>query len=195
MVWNTVEKARGNYLRLHFISTALLMAFHWTTLQRWIKQHSVLEKDNMENIFPSDFKDFICCLNKHNVDYILVGGFSVILHGYPRTTGDMDIWVKKSLENFRKIEKAFFEFGMPLFDMTLENFLFHKNWDVFTFGRSPVSIDLMVEVKGLNFEKAFESSVFFSEKDFHVRTISKQDLIKAKESVMRPKDMDDLQNL
>lgn len=149
----------------------------------------------MENIFPSDFKDFISCFNNHQVDYILVGGFSVILHGYPRNTGDMDIWVKRSLENFNKIEQAFSDFGMLLFDMTSENFLHNKNWDVFTFGRSPVAIDLMVEVKGLNFEKAFESSIVFSDKDFYVRTISKEDLIKAKKSVMRPKDMDDLQNL
>lgn len=152
-------------------------------------------KGKMENIFPPDFKDFIRCFNNHDVDYILVGGFSVILHGYPRNTGDMDIWVKRSEENFRKIEQAFLEFGMPLFDMTLENFLHNKNWDVFTFGRAPVAIDLMVELKGLTFDSTFESSIIFSEKDFYVRTISKEDLIKAKKSVMRPKDQDDLQNL
>jgi hypothetical protein len=149
----------------------------------------------MENIFPKDFEDFIRCFNKHHVDYILVGGFSVILHGYPRNTGDMDIWVKRDFDNYKKIENAFLEFGMPLFDMTSENFLHNKNLNVFTFGRSPVAIDLMVEVKGLNFDKTFESSIIFSEKDFFVRTISKEDLIKAKKSVMRPKDMDDLQNL
>jgi hypothetical protein len=66
---------------------------------------------------------------------------------------------------------------------------------VFTFGRAPVAIDLMVELKGLTFDNAFESSITFSENDFFVRTISKEDLIKAKKSVMRPKDQDDLQNL
>jgi hypothetical protein len=49
----------------------------------------------MGNIFNEDFRDFITALNKSQVDYMLVGGYSVILHGYSRTTGDMDIWVEK----------------------------------------------------------------------------------------------------
>jgi hypothetical protein len=69
----------------------------------------------MANIFNDDFRDFLDALNHNEVKYILVGGFSVILHGYPRTTGDMDIWVQRSSENYQKIKKAFFEFGMPVF--------------------------------------------------------------------------------
>lgn len=61
----------------------------------------------MGNIFNSDFRDFIMALNKNAVKYILVGGYSVILHGYSRTTGDMDIWVERSDENYSKIVKAF----------------------------------------------------------------------------------------
>ena len=79
----------------------------------------------MGNIFNNDFRDFISALNDQEVKYILVGGYSVILHGYSRTTGDMDIWVERSIENYTKIKKAFQQFGMPVFDMTLENFLSH----------------------------------------------------------------------
>ena len=53
----------------------------------------------MGNIFNDDFQDFIQALNHHNVEYILVGGYSVILHGYARTTGDLDIWVNKTKNN------------------------------------------------------------------------------------------------
>ena len=60
----------------------------------------------MGNIFNNDFRDFIA-LNNNTVEYILVGGYSVILHGYVRTTGDMDIWVNKTEDNFRKLENAF----------------------------------------------------------------------------------------
>ena len=77
----------------------------------------------MANIFNDDFTDFINCFNKHRVDYILVGGMAVILNGYNRTTGDMDVWVKKSDENYDKILLAFHEFGMPVFDMVKENVL------------------------------------------------------------------------
>jgi len=55
----------------------------------------------MGNIFNQDFQDFINSLNKFNVDYLLVGGYAVILRGYNRTTGDMDIWVNKTQENYK----------------------------------------------------------------------------------------------
>ena len=99
----------------------------------------------MGNIFNPDFRDFIHALNNNNVQYILVGGYAVILHGYSRTTGDMDIWVKQDDENYAKLVKAFHEFKMPLFDMTKENFLNNTNIDVFTFGQAPVCIDSNIQ--------------------------------------------------
>ena len=149
----------------------------------------------MGNIFNTDFRDFIAALNHQQVKYILVGGYSVILHGYPRTTGDMDIWVERTEENYVKIKGAFHQFGMPVFDMTQENFLSHPNWDVFTFGTPPVAIDLMVQLKGLDFNSAFEKAVLFEDDGLFIRTIHKNDLIKAKQSANRPKDQDDLANL
>lgn len=70
----------------------------------------------MANIFNEDFRDFLSALHKHHVRYILVGGFAVILHGYSRTTGDMDIWVERTRENYLRLKKAFDDFGMPVFD-------------------------------------------------------------------------------
>ena len=65
------------------------------------------------NIFQNDFRDFLTALHDQNVRYLLVSGYSVILHGYSRTTGDMDIWVERSSENYLLIKKAFHQFGMP----------------------------------------------------------------------------------
>ena len=149
----------------------------------------------MGNIFNTDFRDFLSALNDQDVRYILVGGYSVILHGYSRTTGDMDIWVERTSENYSKIQSAFLQFGMPVFDMTETNFLAHPNWDVFTFGTPPVSIDMMVQVKGLDFAAAFEKSIFFEENGLKIRTIHKDDLIFSKKSSNRPKDQNDLDNL
>jgi len=115
----------------------------------------------MGNIFKEDFRDFIRELNDYEVRYILIGGYSVILHGYPRTTGDMDIWVERTLMNYNKLRMAFINFGMPIFDMTKEKFLGDEETDVFTFGRPPSSIDIMTKVKGLDFEEYYEKSVFF----------------------------------
>jgi predicted nucleotidyltransferase len=92
----------------------------------------------MQNIFNPDFQDFIRSLNEADVKYILVGGYAVILHGYHRNTGDLDIWVERSAENYHKLVRAFQLFGMPVFDMTLSNFLDNTDLDVFTFGRPPV---------------------------------------------------------
>jgi hypothetical protein len=110
----------------------------------------------MQNIFNTDFQDFIRSLNEADVKYILVGGYAVILHGYHRNTGDLDIWVERSAENYQKLVNAFQLFGMPVFDMTLANFLDNEELDVFTFGKPPVSIDIMVSVKGINFRDAYQ---------------------------------------
>jgi predicted nucleotidyltransferase len=147
------------------------------------------------NIFNSDFRDFIAALNRNQVRYILVGGYSVILHGYSRTTGDMDLWVDRTEENYLNIKNAFGEFGMPVFDMTEENFLHHPNWDVFTFGIPPVAIDLMISMEGFNFQEVFDRSIIFKDDELNIRVIHKNDLIAAKRKAGRSKDLDDLENL
>jgi Nucleotidyl transferase of unknown function (DUF2204) len=147
------------------------------------------------NIFNSDFRDFLKALNENKVNYILVGGYAVVLHGYPRTTGDMDLWVERSLENYRKLEKAFAQFGMPVFDMNEQNFLSHPVWDVFTFGNPPVAIDIMTRLEGLDFNTAFDRSVIFEDEELEIRTIHKNDLILLKRSAGRSKDLNDLENL
>ena len=148
----------------------------------------------MGNIFNEDFRDFITALNNQNVEYILVGGFSVILNGYSRTTGDMDIWVKRDPVNYHKISNSFKEFGMPVFDMTEENFLNHPNWDVFTFGLPPSAIDIMVSLKGLNFNECYKKATFFSDEGLQIRTLHISDLIEAKKASGRPKDINELEN-
>ena len=64
------------------------------------------------NIFNDDFKDFILYLNQYEVEYIVVGGYAVIIRGYSRSTGDIDIWVNKTEENFIKLLKAIKAFGL-----------------------------------------------------------------------------------
>ena len=77
----------------------------------------------MGNLFNDDFQDFLRALWAAEVKYVLVGGYSVILHGYSRTTGDLDIWVERSADNYGRLVRAFQQFGMSTFDMTRHNFL------------------------------------------------------------------------
>lgn len=148
----------------------------------------------MGNLFNKDFRDFIEALNNHNVDYILVGGYSVIIYGYSRTTGDMDIWVKQTPRNYQKIVKAFNSFGMPTFDMTESNFL-GLEMDVFRFGSPPVRIDLMTKVLGMDFEKTYENVSQYKDDGLIVNVIHINDLKKAKLASGRNKDLNDLENL
>jgi len=149
----------------------------------------------MVNIFRDDFRDFVKALNDQEVKYILVGGMAVIVHGHARVTGDMDIWVQCTEENYRKLVKAFDQFYMPVFDMTLTKFLDIKECDVFSFGRNPVGIDIMTAVKGLDFEEAYQLSTIFADDDLQVRLVHINHLIQAKKAAGRLKDLDDIQQL
>lgn len=149
----------------------------------------------MGNIFNSDFRDFITALNKANVEYVLVGGYSVILYGYARTTGDLDIWAKPTSENFEKLKTAFSIFRMPMFDLTISKFLDTANFDVFSFGRPPISIEILTLVKGLEFDSAFAESRIFSEEGLDVRCIQFQHLIQAKKASGRNRDLNDIEQL
>jgi predicted nucleotidyltransferase len=149
----------------------------------------------MANIFQEDFRDFIKALNDQEVKYILVGGVAVILHGHARVTGDMDIRVDCSEDNYKKLAKAFHQFHMPVFDMILKKFLDNKANDVFSFGRNPVGIDIMTAVKGLNFEETYSLSTIFDDDGLPVRIIHINHLIQAKQAAGRLKDLDDINQL
>lgn len=148
-----------------------------------------------QNLFNSDFKDFLQALNQHDVDYLIVGGYAVIMHGYTRTTGDLDIWVRKSADNYDKLIRAFATFGMPTFDMTKGNFLENEALDVFTFGVPPVCIELITNIKGLIFEDTFKNVVVKEVDNILIKMLSLKDLLQAKRAVGRLKDQDDIEHL
>jgi hypothetical protein len=102
----------------------------------------------MVNLFNADFTDFLRSLYNHKVEHLLVGGYAVILHGYTRSTADMDIWVNKTIENYYRLKKAFAEFGAPVFS---ENDFLSGKYDVWAIGREPNKIEIMSQVKGLDF--------------------------------------------
>jgi predicted nucleotidyltransferase len=149
----------------------------------------------MANLFNLDFQDFITALQKRDVRYVLIGGYSVILHGYSRTTGDMDILVEKSAENYSRLVKAFQDFGMPVFDMTADNFLNNPAFDVFTFGRQPVAIDILTAMKGVPFNEAFDQASEVDVDGLTIRLIHYNHLIRAKEAAGRPRDLNDIEQL
>ena len=148
----------------------------------------------MADFFNEHFRDFIKAFNNQNVEYVLVGGMAVVLHGYVRGTGDMDILVNKTKENYQKLLKAFHEFRMPLFDMTEKNFLSDK-FDVWSFGVPPVKIEIMTAVKGLQFDETSKMAGVYDDNGLNVKFIHINHLIVSKKAAGRFKDLDDINQL
>ncbi len=149
----------------------------------------------MSNIFHPDFRDFIQALNNNKVRYLLVGGYAVIFHGHARTTGDMDIWVDCTKENYQLLVKAFQEFRMPLFDMSEEKFLQKDKFDVFRFGRKPVAIDIMTRMANLEFDTCYKQMQTFIDDGLQLPVVHLNNLITAKKAAGRSKDINDLEHL
>lgn len=149
----------------------------------------------MGSIFYPDFREFLEALNQHSVRYLLVGGYAVIMHGYSRTTGDMDLWIDRTPENYDNLKKAFDTFKMPVFDMTLENFLATEKFEVFRFGRKPVAIDIMVKMADFNFDECYKRANYFEDNGLSIPVVHINDLIAAKKIAGRSKDMDDIEHL
>ena len=147
------------------------------------------------NLLNEDFVDFLKSLSERSVESILVGGYAVILRGYHRTTGDLDIWVKPTEENYQRLRKAFKDFGLPLNAISLEDFLSIEKVDVFTFGRPPVAIDILTRVSGLEFDQALQSSEAVIVDGAPTRLLSVQSLRASKIAAGRHKDLNDLENL
>lgn len=147
------------------------------------------------NVFNDDFKDFIESLSKFQVEYILIGGYAVILHGYNRTTGDLDIWVNPTETNYGKLIKAFSYFGFPTEAIDLNRFLKVENYNVFTFGRPPMAIDIVTKIQGVEFSEAIPNVKDVEIQGIIVRLLGFSDLVKTKKASGRYKDLDDLENL
>jgi hypothetical protein len=140
-----------------------------------------------------DFKEFIQLLNKHEVQYIVVGGYAVSLYGYPRYTGDIDFWVKPSRENAQKVIASLIDFGFGSLDINV-NDLDHED-AVIQLGYPPDRIDLLTSVTGLDFDTCWATKEIIESEGEKINYISLKHLRINKESSGRDKDLLDLKNL
>src|SRR6476661_8119977 len=106
----------------------------------------------MEFELPQDFKGFLESLNRHEVKYLLVGGYAVGLHGYPRATNDMDVVVSDDPENAQRLVKALVNFGFG--EAGLSESLFTKKHSLVVMGVEPLAIDILNYLEGCDFEDA-----------------------------------------
>jgi hypothetical protein len=142
---------------------------------------------------PPDFKEFLRLLNCHHVDYLIIGGFAVGFHGYPRSTSDIDIWISKSPENVIRVVDAIREFGFDTPNLTPELFLQQRK--IVRMGHPPVRIEVMNDIDGVSYEECRSGRVMAEFDGIPVHVIGLADLRQNKRVSARPKDLDDLHQL
>jgi len=146
----------------------------------------------MENLHQ-DFKEFLKLLNSHQVDYLLVGGYAVSIHGYPRYTGHIDFWVAVSEENAQKLVDVLEEFGFAVPSLSKELFLDESRMT--RLGREPVKIEILNSISGLNFKPTQQRAITVDIDGITIPVISLVDLRINKLASGRAKDLADLENL
>ncbi|HDP24773.1 MAG TPA: hypothetical protein ENN34_04945 [Deltaproteobacteria bacterium] len=142
---------------------------------------------------PNDFKEFLQLLNKHQVEYLLVGGYAVAYHGYPRATADMDLWVHRTQDNAEKMIQALTAFGFSSPELSPEIFL--KENQFIQLGMPPLRIELVTSLTGVNFPECHAARVLDTIDTVEVSIISLADLKANKRSAARHRDLDDLEHL
>ena len=148
----------------------------------------------MEKIeLHQDFKDFLRLLNSNTVEYLLVGGYAVGYHGYPRATGDMDIWVAVSEVNAQKTAQVLSDFGMPKEAVSRELFL--EMDKVIRMGVPPVRIEVITGASGVDFAECYSRREVIDIDGIPVNFISLKDLKVNKRAAGRHKDLEDLDHL
>ena len=140
-----------------------------------------------------DFREFLQFLNEHAVDYLLIGGHAVALHGYPRATSDLDVWIGVSEVNAQRLTKALQRFGFDLPEVTPALFLQPDR--IIRMGVPPNQIEILTGIDGVQFSDCYPRRVTLELNEVPVCVISSEDLKINKRASGRNKDLADLDEL
>ncbi|MGH9672696.1 MAG: DUF6036 family nucleotidyltransferase [Bryobacteraceae bacterium] len=140
-----------------------------------------------------DWREFVELLNSHEVEYIIVGAYARALHGVPRSTGDIDLFVRPTAENAARMQRAIAAFGFGSLGITAEDFQISGR--VIQLGVEPYRIDLITSISGLSFDEAWSDRVRGELDGLPVAFLSLRALKKNKIAAGRPKDLADLADL
>jgi hypothetical protein len=142
---------------------------------------------------PPDFKDFLRLLNEEQVEYLLVGGYAVGFHGYPRMTKDLDVWVAISPENAARLVRVLQRFGFSLKSLSTEPFLNERK--VLKIGIEPLRIDIITSIPGVQFSGCYVNKIDYLFDGIHINLINLEDLKTSKRVCGRRQDLKDLDEL
>ena len=140
-----------------------------------------------------DYKDMLLALSDEKVKFLLVGAYAMAIHGFPRSTMDIDIWVWQSPGNAESVLRALHRFGAPLHDLTSKDLL--KDGIVFQVGVAPRRIDIITSASGLDFEATYRRSLPVNIEGIELHIPSLDDLVRNKKASGRIKDLADVEAL
>jgi hypothetical protein len=140
-----------------------------------------------------DLRQFVECLNSHNVEYLIVGALAVSWHGFPRYSADIDFFIRPSPENAARILSALRAFGFGGLPITAEDLITPEQ--VIQLGHEPNRIDLMTSISGLTFEEAWSTRTAGLLDGLPLQFIGHEALLRNKAASGRPKDLFDIEAL
>jgi hypothetical protein len=143
--------------------------------------------------FQKDFEDFISLCNKYDLQYLVIGGFAVSIHGYPRTTKDLDVCINKTEENAQKLLAILKDFGFGSLNLKVEDFL--RDDMITQLGYPPIRIDILNDLNGVDFNVAFENKRIVSMNGIPTNFIGYSELLINKEKAGRDQDLLDVKKL
>ena len=141
----------------------------------------------------SDYKDMLQVLLDNGVKFLLVGAYAMGAHGYPRATGDIDIWVEPSAENSERVYRSMEAFGAPLHE--IDDATFATPGVVFQIGVAPRRIDIITTISGVEFNEAYQQRQIVEMEGLSITILSLYDLIRNKKATGRDKDRLDADQL
>lgn len=147
----------------------------------------------MDIVLPPDFKEFLKLLNAHNIKYLLIGGYAVGYHGYPRATNNMDIWIAIGSETAELMVKVLKKFGFDTPQLSKDLFLEENK--IIRMGVAPMRIEILTSISGVNFEECYQQKVVDVIDGIQVDIINLEQLKINKKASGRHKDLDDFENL
>lgn len=142
---------------------------------------------------PPDFRDFLRLLNAHRVEYLLIGGYAVAYHGYPRATADLDLWIATTPQNAERVVAVLRDFGFDLPEISPALFL--TQGQIIRMGVPPVRIEIATAISGVAFAECYAARIVDVLDEIEVSLISLDHLKRNKRAAGRHKDLDDLENL
>jgi hypothetical protein len=147
----------------------------------------------MELELANDYKEFLRLLSAHGVEYLLIDGWAVGYHGYPRATYDLDVWIAISPANADRVMKALADFGFDVPELSTDLFL--RDDSIVRMGIEPVRIEIMTSIDGVEFDECYRERLETTMNDVPVSLINLRDLKINKKASGRLKDLADLENL